>query len=116
MPLVPITAAMLALANPNAAKPTYSGPGVAGDWSGGAVGNDVNAAAANVSLASSAATAVANVAPYAPVTQTDKGNLMVPNRNVLADIGKDYGPYAGSTGRTGTIGPRDPYPMQAGHQ
>jgi hypothetical protein len=41
---------------------------------------------------------------------------MVPNRNVLADIGKDYGPYAGSTGRTGTIGPRDPYPMQAGHQ
>ena len=74
MPLVPITAAMLAPANPNDAKPRYSGPGVAGDWSGGAVGNDVNAATANVSLASSAATAVANAgADYAPVHPDRQG-------------------------------------------
>jgi hypothetical protein len=105
---LPITAAMLAPANVNCDKPRYSGAGVAGDWSGGQVGNDVNAAAANVSLARSGS---ANVEPaYAPTNQTAKGQLMVPSLVVLADIGKDYGPYAGLAGRTGTITPQAPYP------
>lgn len=105
---LPITAAMLAPANQYAALPRYSGPGVAGDWVGGAVGNDANAATANVAVARSGS---ANLElDYAPRTQTDKSNLMVPNLTILADIGKDYGPYAGGAGRTGTIAPRQPYP------
>ena len=113
---LPITAAMLATANAaNEAKPRYSGPGVAGDWAGGTVGNDVNAASANVAIVGDAADNFA-LPDYTPRTQTDRGNLMVPNLTVLDDIGKDYGTYAGLAGRTGTIGPRDPYPMAAGHQ
>ncbi len=105
---LPITAAMLALANTNAAKPTYSGAGVAGDWAGGATGNDVNAASATVSVARSGS---ANIEPaYTPTNQTAKGQAMVPSLVVLADIGKDTGPYAGLAGRTGTITPLAPYP------
>jgi hypothetical protein len=108
MTLVPITAAMLAPANVNCDKPRYSGAGVAGDWVGGAVGNDVNASTANVAVARSGSI---NLEPdYAPRTQTAKGNLMVPPLNVGADIGIDYGPYAGQSGRTGSIAPKAPYP------
>jgi hypothetical protein len=104
----PITAAMLAPANVNCDKPRYSGAGVAGDWVGGQTGNDVNAATANVAVARSGSV---NVEPdYAPRTQTAKGNMMVPPRSVGADIGIDYGPYAGLAGRTGTIAPKAPYP------
>lgn len=105
---LPITAAMLAPANINCGLPRYSGPGVAGDWAGGAVGNDVNAATANVAVVNAAS--ASGVADYAPRTQTDRSNLMVPNLTMLADIGKDYGPYTGGAGRTGTIAPRQPYP------
>jgi hypothetical protein len=104
----PLPVADMTLANANAAKPRYSGAGVAGDWSGGATGNDVNAAAANVSLARSGS---ANTDPaYTPVNQTAKGQAMVPSLVVLADIGTDYGPYTGLAGRTGAISPRAPYP------
>lgn len=105
---LPITAAMLAPANTNAALPRYSGAGVAGDWAGGAVGNDVNANTANVAVVNAAS--AAGVANYTPRTQLDKSNLMVPNLTILADIGLDTGPYAGQTSRTGTIAPRAPYP------
>jgi hypothetical protein len=107
----PLPVADLTLANPNAGKPRYTGPGVAGDWSGGATGNDVNAAAANVSLARSGSI---NTDPaYTPVNQTAKGQAMVPSLVVLADIGVDYGPYAGLAGRTGGIAPGAPYPDTA---
>ena len=105
---LPITAAMLAPANVNCDKPRYSGAGVAGDWVGGAVGNDVNASTANVAVARSGSV---NLEPdYAPRTQLAKGNMMVPPLTPGADIGVDYGIYAGQTGRTGTIAPKAPYP------
>jgi hypothetical protein len=105
---LPITAAMLAPANANMDKPRYSGAGVAGDWVGGAVGNDVNAASANVAVANAASTVP--TAAYTPTSQTAKGNAMVPPLPVLADIGKDTGAYAGLAGRTGAITPLAPYP------
>ena len=105
---LPLTAAMLAKANIYEALPRYTGPGEPGDWSGGAVGNDANANTANVAVVNAAsATALSD---YTPRTQIDKSNLMVPNLTILADIGLDYGPYAGQTNRTGTIAPRQPYP------
>jgi hypothetical protein len=104
----PITPAMLQPANANHDKPRYSGAGVAGDWVGGAVGNDVNVASANVAVVN-AASAVP-VAAYAPTNQVAKGNAMVPPLTVLSDIGIDYGPYAGQTGRTGIGTPQAPYP------
>ena len=101
-------------ANENQALPRYYGPGVAGDWVGGAVGNDVNAATAATPVVTSAS---ADVLPnYGPRTQTGRGQGMTPNLTVLADLGKDYGTYGGMEGRDGTIQPRQPYPMQAGHQ
>jgi hypothetical protein len=104
----PLPVADLTLANPNAAKPRYSGPGVAGDWAAGAVGNDVNVATATVALARSGS---ANTDPaYTPTTQTAKGQAMVPSRVILDDLGIDYGPYAGGANRTGTITPKTPYP------
>jgi len=105
---LPVTAAMLAPANVNLDKPRYSGAGVAGDWVGGTVGNDVNVASANVAVVN-AASAVP-VAAYTPLNQVAKGNAMVPPLPVLADIGIDYGTYAGQTGRTGTVSPKVPYP------
>jgi hypothetical protein len=105
---LPITNAMLAPANTNMDKPRYSGAGVAGDWAGGAVGNDVNVASATVALAN-AASAVATAA-YTPITQTAKGQAMVPSLPVLSDVGIDYGIYSGLAGRTGTITPQTPYP------
>ena len=95
-------------ANENQALPRYYGAGVAGDWAGGAVGNDVNAATAATPVVTSASN---NVLPdYTPRTQTHRGNAMTPNLAVLDDLGKDYGTYGGATGRTGTIQPRQPYP------
>lgn len=107
---LPITAAMLATANAaNEALPRYWGPGVAGDWAGGVVGNDVNAASANVAIVGDA-TDNYTLSDYTPRTQTDRGNGMVPNLTVLADIGIDYGIYTGLSGRNGTITPKTPYP------
>jgi hypothetical protein len=107
---LPLTAAMLAPANPNFDRPRYTGAGVAGDWQGGAPGNDINAATSNVSLKSAAATTAADQAPYAPRTQVAKGQAMVPSLVIAYDIGIDYGDYTGLEGRTGTITPRTPYP------
>ena len=101
-------------ANENQALPRYYGAGVAGDWVGGSVGNDVNAATAAVAVVHSAS--AATTADYGPRTQTARGAGMTPNLTVLADLGKDYGTYGGMEGRDGTIQPRQPYPMQAGHQ
>jgi IPT/TIG domain len=112
---LPITPAMLQLANANMDKPRYAGAGVAGDWAAGAVGNDANVATATVALAN-AASAVPTAA-YAPTTQTGKAQLMTPALGypaagvpIVDDIGIDYGIYAGQTDRTGTITPAAPYP------
>ena len=104
----PLPVADMTPANQNAAKPRYSGAGVAGDWAGGATGNDVNAATASVAVVNAASGTP--TAAYAPTSQVAKGNAMVPPLVVLADIGIDYGPYAGLTGRDGTITPKTPYP------
>ena len=105
---LPLTATMLVKANAHEAKPRYSGAGVAGDWAGGATGNEANAASATVAIVN-AASAVP-VADYTPKTQTGKGNGMVPSLSILGDIGIDYGAYTGEAGRDGTIAPGAPYP------
>ncbi len=104
----PLPVADMTLANPNAAKPRYSGAGVAGDWAAGAVGNDVNIATATVALANAASATPTSA--YTPTTQTAKGQAMVPSLVILVDLGIDYGPYAGGANRTGTITPKMPYP------
>lgn len=104
---LPITAAMLAPANPNVAKPSYDAAGAA-DWSMGAEGNDWDVATASFSLASASGGAAALVP--APRTQIAKASLMSDAYAAPAfDIGKDYGEFAGLTGRDGYITPLDPY-------
>ena len=107
---LPITVAMLAVANQNAALPRYSGAGVAGDWIGGASSatTTINANTATVAIGRSDSAQVET--DYDPQHQKAKANDMVPPLTILADIGQDYGPYAGAGKRTGTIAPRQPYP------
>lgn len=108
MALVPITAAMLAPANQHAAKPRYDAAGAAADWHGGDVGNDVGEAAATQAIANSHS---ANVeTDYHPQHQKERAEEMVPPREILGDIGKDYGEFAGQPWRTGDIEPREAYP------
>lgn len=58
---LPITPAMLALANPDAGKPAYDSMD---DWTGGTVGDDVNVSSA------------ATTDPYAPVNQGHKAEII----------------------------------------
>jgi len=104
---LPLTAAMLAPANTLADRPRYSGAGVAADWNGGVVGNDIDAATANVAIGQSATAGVGTV--YVPRYQTEKATMMIPLRVLNTDLGKDYGVYTGLTGRAGTITPKTPY-------
>lgn len=106
---LPITPAMLAVANANAGKPRYdSAPNVAADWHGGDFGQDVDIAEATQAIANSHS--AATTTDYDPQHQEGKGKNMTPILRPLADLGKDYGTYAGSAYRSGPIGPRDPYP------
>lgn len=91
----PITPAMLALANANAAMPRYIGGGA--DWAGGATGDDVDEATAYQSLASSASAALAT--PYTPQNQAQKAAMMVPPGSLAVDVTKPRG----------WVGPQDPY-------
>jgi hypothetical protein len=101
----PITAAMLAPANPNVDKPRYGTPG---DWSMGAVGNDIDVSTRSVPIVGAAS--AATFTPYPIGTQTQKVAAMVPPLTIMTDIGIDYGTYAGQTGRNGVITPKSPYP------
>ena len=105
---LPITPAMLALANANFDKPRYTGAGVTSDWHGGDFGHDVDIAEATQAVANSHS---ANVeVDYDPQHQEGKGKKMVPKLTPLSDLGKDYGIYNTSQYRSGTIDPRTPYP------
>lgn len=96
-------------ANENEAKPRYIGAvEVAADWHGGQYGDDYDQAEATQAIANSGSADIET--DYDPQHQKAKGNDMVPQLDVLADIGKDYGVYAGAGKRTGTIQPRQPYP------
>jgi len=108
---LPLTAAMLAKANENEAKPRYNTPA---DWTGGVFGNEQDVATASTPVVSSASAAAGTV--YVPRAQLEKSALATPLRPILDDLGMDYGAYTGAAGRTGTIQPRQPYPMQARHQ
>jgi hypothetical protein len=107
---LPLTAAMLAKANAaHEGKPRYdSAPNVAADWHGGDFGQDVDIAEATQAIANSHSAFTAT--DYDPQHQEGKGKNMVPKLTPLADIGKDYGTYSGSTYRNGAIQPRQPYP------
>jgi hypothetical protein len=102
---LPITPAMLAPANANAAKPRYD---TSADWNMGASGNDVDVA--TVAGPVVGAESANSVTLYPIRTQTHKAAAMVPPLQVLGDIGIDYGAYAGQTGRGGTVTPKAPYP------
>lgn len=91
----PITPAMLALANANAAMPRYIGGGA--DWSGGLTGDDVTVATATQSLASSASAALAT--PYSPLNQAQRAAIKVPPVSLAVDVTKPRG----------WVGPQDPY-------
>lgn len=95
-------------ANVNFDKPRYNSNT---DWRGGTVGNDVDVASANVSVGSAASGSL--YPDFTPRHQTGKGAGMSPALPVLADLGKDYGAFAGLTGRTGPITPGLPYPDAA---
>jgi hypothetical protein len=102
---LPITNAMLARANAvNEAKPRYS---TGADWQGGATGNEEDVATATSSLTDVSGV---TVGPYAPKTQAAKAAAMVPPLQILDDLGKDTGAYAGQAGRTGPVTPGAPYP------
>lgn len=80
---LPITPAMLAVANANADKPRPWSPG---DWAGGAIG-DERQATATVALANSHS---ANVeANYSPRTHADKAAVM--GTGVVEDIARPRG-------------------------
>jgi hypothetical protein len=102
---LPITAAMLAPANPNFDKPRYTS---GTDWQGGAAGNPEDVATACSSIIDAGMTAA--VGPYAPKTQSAKAAAMVPPLQIVDDLGIDYGPYASQAGRTGPVTPLAPYP------
>jgi hypothetical protein len=106
---LPITNAMLAVANIHAGKPRYDSPAnVAADWHGGDFGHDVDVAEAMQAIANRHS---ANVeTDYDPQHQEGKGKNMVPKLIPLRDIGKDYGAYAGTPYRGGIIAPLTPYP------
>ena len=106
---LPITNAMLAPANQHIAKPRYdTAPNVAADWHGGDVGQDVDSAEATQAVANSHS--ANTTVDYDPQHQEGKGKNMNPKLTPLSDLGKDYGPYAGSAYRSGPITPSMPYP------
>ena len=47
---------------------------------------------------------------YDPQHQKAKAGDMVPPLQIVDDLGKDYGIYAGGAGRTGYVTPQSPYP------
>ena len=100
----PITAAMLALANPNAGKPRYDN---VADWDQGVGGNDVDAAHLTTAIVD--ASGGAATTPYPIRTQVIKAAAMVPPLTVLGDLGKDYGEFSGQEGREGWLEPFQPY-------
>lgn len=100
---LPITNAMLAVANAAADKPRYGTPA---DWSMGVSGNDVDIAARSEAVV----TTIGSVTPYPIRTQTAKAAAMTPALPILGDLGVDYGAYTGLTGRTGTLTPQAGYP------
>jgi hypothetical protein len=104
-PPVPVTAAMVAPANPYVGYPRYD---QVGDWYMGVTGNGVDVSLA--SLAKAGRASATDTVATGPVTRAQKTAAIPGMGAILADITKDYGQYAGQTGRTGYVVPRSPYP------
>lgn len=83
-------------ANPNDAKPRYSGAGAAADWQGNAWGDDVDQAKANVVKVDANGTTIPD---YTPRTEADRATQMG------TTLAKDV------TRRRGSIGPSQRYPV-----
>ena len=110
---LPITQAMLTLANPYFDRPRYTS---GTDWNGGSPGNEEDVAATIVSIKSAAANTAADAAIYAPRTQAAKATATTSRwcrraAHILDDLSIDYGTYAGQAGRTGPVTPLAPIPM-----
>ena len=104
---LPITNAMLAPANQNIMKPRYDANWTS-DWHGAQFGNEEDQAEATQAIANSCSARVET--DYDPQHQKAKASDMVPPLQILDDLGKDYGIYAGGAGRTGYVTPQQPYP------
>jgi IPT/TIG domain len=104
---LPITPAMLAPANPRVDYPRYNTPA---DWNMGVTGNDRDVAKATSPKVGAEATTATAIPPITPANPAAKAAALVPPGQIVADIGFDYGTYAGQAGRTGTITPQTPYP------
>ena len=104
---LPITNAMLAVANQNVTKPRYDANWTS-DWHGAQFGNEEDQAEATQAIANSCSTRVET--DYDPQHQKAKAGDMVPPLQIVDDLGKDYGIYAGGAGRTGYVTPQQPYP------
>ena len=102
---LPITVAMLAPANTFCDRPRYSSMT---DWHGAQFGNEEDQAEATQAIANSCSARVET--DYDPQHQKAKAGDMVPPLQILDDLGKDYGIYAGGAGRTGYVTPQSPYP------
>ena len=90
----------------NAANEMHPDYSTMADWHGGDTGEDVGQSDATQAIVGRNG---GTDNDYEPRHQEEKGENMVPPREVLADIGKDYGPYGGQY-HSGTIEPEDRYP------
>ena len=104
---LPITNAMLLPANQHIMKPRYDASW-ASDWHGAQFGNEEDQAESTQAIANSCSARVET--DYDPQHQKAKAGDMVPPLQILDDLGKDYGIYAGGAGRTGYVTPQTPYP------
>ena len=104
---LPITNAMLLPANQHIMKPRYDA-NWASDWHGAQFGNEEDQAESTQAIANSCSARVET--DYDPQHQKAKAGDMVPPLQILDDLGKDYGIYAGGAGRTGYVTPQTPYP------
>lgn len=105
---LPITPAMLAVANPNAGKPSYSSMA---DWLGGvSIGEDpglpgpANEPFNTATVAIADASGGANQADYVPRNQNAKrltANLGTPSPDFTVDVGRNRG----------ALSPSQPYPV-----
>lgn len=70
----------------------------AADWGGGAEGSDVDTASASFNTSNG----------YGPLTQFDKATAL--GVDMAPDVGIDYGEFAGTVTREGTVVPEGRYP------
>lgn len=107
MAALPVNSADVVVANQNVGKPRYTAAGAA-DWTGGALGDDVDQATANVAVGT--ASGAANYPDYVPRTQAAKAALPGASPpNAIAGE-PDFVMVTDVARARGVIAPNQPYP------